>query len=301
MEHIEKAGVHSGDASCVTPPIKLRKGIQKKIIGYSKKIASALKNIGAINIQFAVQNEKVFVLEANPRASRTVPYLSKATGIPLAKIATKIALGHRLEEYGLEETPKLNFFAVKSVVFPFLKLPGTDFVLGPEMKSTGESMGIDRNFGGAYYKALLGANLNIYTKGKVAITLRPDDREHAKELAKIFHGLGFEVLATDGTSKAIGNEVPVELVKKVSEGEPNIRTKILGGEIDLVINTPKKGKDALTDGFKIRRAAVEATVPCITNMEAAFGIAEAIKSVKENGLTIEPLSYYTKRVGGKVA
>jgi carbamoyl-phosphate synthase large subunit len=301
MEHIEKAGIHSGDASCVTPPIKLGKEIQNKIISYSKKIASALGNIGAINIQFAVQDDRIFVLEANPRASRTVPYLSKATGIPLAKIATKVALGHKLEEYGLDRIPKLNCFAVKSVVFPFLKLPGTDFVLGPEMKSTGESMGMDRDFGRAYYKALLGANLNIYTKGKVAITLRPDDKKHARELARRFSGLGFEILATDGTSKAIGEGIPVEVVKKVSEGEPNIRTKILGGEIDLVINTPKKGKDALSDGFKIRRAAVEANVPCITSLEAALGIAEAIKSVKENGVTIEPLSHYVRRRGGGVA
>ena len=299
MEHVEKAGIHSGDASCVTPPIKLSREIQNRIVKYSKKISFALKNIGAINIQFAVQGNKVFVLEANPRASRTVPYLSKATGIPLAKIATKIALGHELSEYGLGGIPKLPYFAVKSVVFPFLKLPGTDFVLGPEMKSTGESMGIDRDFGRAYYKALQGANLDIYTKGKVVITLRPDDRRQAKKLAKKFSELGFEILATDGTSKAIGNGIKVEVVKKVSEGEPNIRTKILSGEIDLVINTPKRGKNALTDGFKIRRSAMEANVPCITSIEAAFGIAEAIKSVKESELTIEPLEYYTKMLGVK--
>ena len=298
MEHIEKAGVHSGDASCVTPPIKLSKKIQSRIVDYSKRISSALGNIGAINIQFAVQGEKVFVLEANPRASRTVPYLSKATGIPLAKIATKVALGHRLEEYGLHDTPKLPYYAVKSVVFPFLKLPGTDFVLGPEMKSTGESMGIDRDFGRAYYKALLGANLDMYTTGRVALSIRPDDRKHAKALAKKFSGLGFEILATEGTAKAVGNGVPVEIVKKVSEGEPNIRTKILAGEISLVINTPKRGKDALTDGFKIRRSAIEANVPCITSIEAAFGIAEAIESVKRNELTIEPLSHYVKKLKG---
>ena len=297
MEHIEKAGVHSGDASCVTPPINLSRDIQKKLVDYSGKIASALKNIGAINIQFAVQKDKVFVLEANPRASRTIPYLSKATGIPLAKIATKIALGHELDEY-VKDTPKLPYFAVKSVVFPFLKLHGTDFILGPEMKSTGESMGIDKDFGRAYYKALLGANLDIHTGGRVAISLRPDDRKHAKGLAKKFSMLGFEILATEGTSKAVGEGIPVGIVKKVSEGEPNIRTKILGGEIDLVINTPKKGKDSLSDGFKIRRSALEANVPCITSIEAAFGIAEAIKSIKESNLTIEPLGYYVKLLKG---
>jgi len=297
MEHIEKAGVHSGDASCVTPPINLSRNIQKKLVNYSRKIASSLKNIGAINIQFAVQKNKVFVLEANPRASRTIPYLSKATGIPLAKLATKIALGHELDEY-VKDTPKLPYFAVKSVVFPFLKLHGTDFILGPEMKSTGESMGIDKDFGRAYYKALLGANLDIHTGGRVAISLRPDDRKHAKSLAKKFSLLGFEILATEGTSKAVGKGIPVGVVKKVSEGEPNIRTKILGGEIDLVINTPKKGKDSLSDGFKIRRSALEASVPCITSIEAAFGIAEAIKSIKESSLTTEPLGYYVKLLRG---
>ncbi|MCX6776388.1 MAG: carbamoyl-phosphate synthase large subunit, partial [Candidatus Micrarchaeota archaeon] len=297
MEHIEKAGIHSGDASCVTPPINLSREVRKKLVDYSRKIASSLKNIGAINIQFAVQGNKVFVLEANPRASRTIPYLSKATGIPLAKIATKIALGHELDEY-VCDTPKLPYFAVKSVVFPFLKLHGTDFILGPEMKSTGESMGIDKDFGRAYYKALLGANLDIHTGGRVAISLRPDDRKHARSLAKEFSMLGFEILATDGTSRAIGEGIPVGIVKKVSEGEPNMKTKILGGEIDLVINTPKKGKDSMTDGFKIRRSAVEANVPCITSIEAAFGIAEAIKSVKENSLTIEPLGYYVKLLKG---
>ena len=297
MEHIEKAGVHSGDASCVTPPINLSKGIQKKLVDYSGKISSALKNIGAINIQFAVQNDRIFVIEANPRASRTIPYLSKATGIPLAKIATKVALGHGLDEY-VGDTPKLPYFAVKSVVFPFLKLPGTDFVLGPEMKSTGESMGIDKDFGRAYYKALLGANLDIHTGGRVAISLRSDDKKHARSLAKEFKELGFEILATEGTSKAIGGSIPVSVVKKVSEGEPNIRTKILGGEIDLVINTPKKGKDALSDGFKIRRSALEANVPCITSIEAAFGIAEAIKKIKGSDLTIEPLGHYIKILKG---
>jgi carbamoyl-phosphate synthase large subunit len=296
MEHVEKAGVHSGDASCVTPPVKLSKKIQRKIVEYSRKISSALKNVGAINIQFAVQGDMVFVLEANPRASRTVPYLSKAVGIPLAKVATKIALGHELDEYGLKETPKLPYYAVKSVVFPFLKLPGTDFVLGPEMKSTGESMGVDEEFGGAYYKALLGADLNIYTGGKVVLSLRDGDKRYARKLAERFYELGFEVLATKGTAKAVGDGIPVEVVKKSSEGEPSIITKILRGEIGLIINTPSKGRDALTDGFRIRRSAVEANVPCITSIEAAFGVADAIEHVKGKGMRVEPLSYYTKKV-----
>ncbi|MEM3690808.1 MAG: carbamoyl-phosphate synthase large subunit, partial [Candidatus Micrarchaeia archaeon] len=297
MEHVEKAGVHSGDASCVTPPVKLSEKIQKRIVEYSKKISSALKNIGAINIQFAVQGDRVFVLEANPRASRTVPFLSKATGVPLAKIATKVALGHELDEFGLRETPKLPYYAVKSVVFPFLKLPGTDFVLGPEMKSTGENMGVDREFGGAYYKALLGANASIYTSGRVVLSLRDEDKKYARRLAERFNKLGFEVLATKGTAEAIRG-ISVEVVKKSSEGEPNVATKILGGEVSIVINTPSKGRNAATDGFRIRRCAIEANVPCITSVEAAFGIADAIGCVKRRGMRVEPLSYYTKRVSG---
>lgn len=298
MEHVEKAGVHSGDASCVTPPLKLSRKAQKKVVEYSRKISAALRNIGAINIQFAVQGERVFVLEANPRASRTVPYLSKATGIPLAKIATKVALGHELDEYGLRETPKLNYYAVKSVVFPFLKLPGTDFVLGPEMKSTGESMGIAREFGVAYYKALLGANVDLYTKGRVALSLRDEDKRYARKLAERFHELGFEVLATRGTAEAVGR-VPVEVVKKSSEGEPNLQTMIMNGEISLVVNTPRKGRDAMTDGFKIRRAAIEANVPCITSIEAVFGIADAIECVRGKGVEVRPLRYYDKLRGGR--
>jgi carbamoyl-phosphate synthase large subunit len=298
MEHIEKAGVHSGDASCVTPPVRLSGPLQRKVIGYSRKISAALKNVGAINIQFAVQGENIFVLEANPRASRTVPYLSKATGIPLAKIATKIALGHDLDEYGLADTPRLPYFAVKSVAFPFLKLPGTDLVLGPEMKSTGESMGIDKNFGSAYYKALIGANLDIKTKGNVAINLGEGDHQHARRLASRFSRLGFGIFASAGTAQAIGGGLKVKVLDSAADSEPSMRGMILDGEVSLVINTPEYANEALADGISVRRAALEANVPCITSLEASFGIADAIESVGREGISTESLESYTKRIRG---
>lgn len=294
MEHIEKAGIHSGDSSCVTPPVTLSAETQAKIAEYTRGIALALKTVGAINIQYAVQNGTVYVLEANPRASRTIPYLSKATGVPLAKMATRLLLGATLDALQLPKK-QLPYFAVKSVVFPFLKLPGTDFALGPEMKSTGESMGIDKDFGRAYYKALLGANLNIQMSGKVAITLNEADKKRAAELAREFSALGFEIAATDGTAKPmLGAGMRAEVLRKVSEGTPNIVTKLRAGEIALVINTPKRGKNTLTDGFKIRRAAIESNTPCITTLEAAFSLAQALRSAKKNSLTLEPIGEYHK-------
>ncbi|MEM3059975.1 MAG: carbamoyl-phosphate synthase large subunit [Candidatus Anstonellales archaeon] len=282
MEHIERAGVHSGDASCVTPPIKLIPEVQKKILEYSKKIALGMKNIGAINIQYVVKDNVVYVLEANPRASRTIPYLSKAINVPLAKIATKVILGKKLSELSLPKggSAKISHYAVKSVVFPFLKMPGVDFVLGPEMRSTGEAMGIDYDFGVAYYKSLLGANLNIPIRGAVLISLKKEHQEHAYELGKRFSALGFVVCATEGTAKRIGNAV---VLNKAGEGEPNVISSIKNGMISLVINTPSKGKDAQTDGFKIRRVAIESNIACITNLEAAFALLDAMESVKRNG------------------
>ncbi|MDD5317614.1 MAG: carbamoyl-phosphate synthase large subunit, partial [Candidatus ainarchaeum sp.] len=296
MEHIERAGVHSGDASCVVPPITLPKKTQETIVDYSERISRALNNIGAINVQFAVQNGNVFVLEANPRASRTMPFLSKVTGIQIVKIATKVLLGGTLDSLGMPKgVPQPRYYSVKSPVFPFLKLPGTDIALGPEMKSTGESMGIDLDFGRAYYKSMLSAGVNIFTKGRVALTLNPGDKRHAPEIAREFHSLGFELYATDGTAAAIGNAAPVTIVKKVSEGAENIVEMIRDGEIDMVVNTPTKGKRSFTDGFKIRRAAIESGVPVITTLEAARGIISAVNAKKNAEFTVQPLSSYYLR------
>lgn len=297
MEHIERAGVHSGDASCVTPCVRLKESVQKKLLEYSERISLALNIIGAINIQYVVKDDQILVLEANPRASRTMPYLSKAIGLPLLKIATEAIMGKTLDELGIPRSPpKPDYFAVKSVVFPFLKLRGVDFVLGPEMKSTGESMGIDRTFPRAYYKALLGAGLKLKLSGNAAISLKDGDKERSGELAAAFQSLGYKVFATDGTAKFMRNG-HVRPLKKIAEGAPNMLSLMESGSLDLVINTPSKGKRSSTDGFKIRRAAIERNIPCITNFEAALALAEALSEAREGDLSIQPVSeYYGKNV-----
>ncbi|MDO8339776.1 MAG: carbamoyl-phosphate synthase large subunit [Candidatus Burarchaeum sp.] len=294
MEHIERAGVHSGDASCVTPPVGVSAEHQRTIVEYSEKISMALKNIGAINVQYAIRNGTVYVLEANPRGSRTMPYLSKATGVPIVKMAMKVLMGRTLKELGLKHTPKLPYYAVKSVVFPFLKLAGVDIVLGPEMKSTGESMGIDRDFGIAYYKALLGAGVVLPMKGKIAISLNKEDKGKAGELAGKFLEMGYTIGATDGTAIAIGKDA--EVLKKASEGTPNIITMMEERKLGLIINTPQVGKRSFSDGFKIRRAALENSVPLITNLEAAFGMAHALKAAKEKEIGVRSINEHVKEV-----
>ncbi|VVB98825.1 Pyruvate carboxylase subunit A [uncultured archaeon] len=290
MEHVERAGVHSGDANNVVPCVKLKPETQAKIIEYSDKIALALETIGSVNIQYVVQNDVLFVLEANPRASRTMPFLSKATGVPLVKLATKVIMGKTLDELGATEMPKMTHYAVKGVVFPFLKLPGADVVLGPEMKSTGESMGADEDFPRAFMKALLGANQRIPEKGGVAISLKDGDKERAAPLAEILHSLGFVVYATPTTATFLGENV--KLLKKISDGEPNILSEIKKGKIHLVFNTPKKGKVANTDGFRIRRACLESGIPCITSFEACEALVEAMKAAKERKINVKRIDEY---------
>lgn len=289
MEHIERAGVHSGDASTVVPPVRLKKEVQREIADISKKIALELKNIGAINIQYVVQHDIVYVLEANPRGSRTIPYLSKAIGIPLANMATKVIMGSLLADLGLNETPKNSHYAVKSVVFPFSKLSGVDSLLGPEMKSTGESMGIAEDFSTAYYKSLLGANLLIPLKGDVLISLKDGDKERGGRLARSFKELGFNVSATNGTAAYMDD---VEVLLKIGEGEPNMLSKIETGRAQLIVNTPDRERRSHSDGFRIRRSAIEHNIPCITSFEAAEALAEALRDVKEKEVTVKPIDSY---------
>ncbi|MCX8175343.1 MAG: carbamoyl-phosphate synthase large subunit [Candidatus Micrarchaeota archaeon] len=290
MEHVERAGVHSGDANNVVPCVKLKPEVQRKILEYSDKIALALGTVGAINIQYVVQNDVIYVLEANPRASRTMPFLSKATGIPLVKLATQVIMGRKLHELGFVEMPKLRHYAVKGVVFPFLKLPGSDSVLGPEMKSTGESMGCDAEFSLAFMKALLGANLKIPQGGGVAISLKDGDKERAAPLAQKLQELGYEVYATPTTATFLGANV--RLLKKISDGEPNIISEIKKGRIRMVFNTPKKGRVANTDGFKIRRACLENGIPCITNFEACEALVEALAASRGKKPSIRRIDEY---------
>ncbi len=292
MEHIERAGVHSGDASCVTPPVRLKKEVQEKILEYSRKISLELGTVGAINIQYVVRDDQLFVLEANPRGSRTMPFMSKATGIPIVQMATRAILGETLDEMGIEE-PKLEYYAVKSVVFPFLKLPGVDFLLGPEMKSTGESMGIDWEFPMAYYKALRGANLKLPKEGAVALSLKDGDKERALPVAKELLAMGYEVWATPGTAKVLPG-LRVRLLKKLADGTPNVVSELKAGKIGMVINTPSKGGKASSDGFAIRRAALEANVPCITNFEAAEALVDALRSAQAGEVVPRTLESYWK-------
>ncbi|MDE1798308.1 MAG: carbamoyl-phosphate synthase large subunit, partial [Candidatus Micrarchaeota archaeon] len=292
MEHIERAGVHSGDASCVTPPVRLKKEVQDKILEYSRKISMELETVGAINIQYVVRDDELYVLEANPRGSRTMPFMSKATGIPIVQMATRAILGETLDEMGIGE-PTLGYFAVKSVVFPFLKLPGVDFLLGPEMKSTGESMGIDWEFPMAYYKALRGANLKLPKTGAIALSLKDGDKERALPVAKELLAMGYEVWATPGTAKVLPG-LDVRILKKLADGTPNVVSELKAGKIGMVINTPSKGGKASSDGFAIRRAALEANVPCITNFEAAEALVGALKSAKEGQGMPRCLEHYWK-------
>ncbi|MFH1424998.1 MAG: carbamoyl-phosphate synthase large subunit [archaeon] len=292
MEHIEQAGVHSGDSSCVVPPQSLSNEIVKKIRDYTKKLALGLNVVGLMNVQYAVKDEVVYVLEANPRSSRTVPFISKATGIPLAKIAAQVIAGKKLKELKVKNKI-LNHVSVKSVVFPFNKLPGSDTKLGPEMKSTGESMGIADSFPEAFYKAQLGAGVEIPSDGCVFFAVNHEDKEHITEIARGFEGLGFEILAVGRTAKILRVDgVSVRKVFKASEGNLNIVDLIKRGEVDLVINTPTKGGSANRDGYKIRTACIRSNVPCITTLAGARAALKAIENAGRGGMQVKPLGDY---------
>ncbi len=297
LEHIEEAGVHSGDSACVLPPISLSKEVIDKIIEYTRKIALALKVVGLINIQFAIKDGVVYVLEANPRASRTVPFISKATGLPLAKIAAKLMMGKKLKELGVKERLNLKHVAVKEAVFPFVKLPGVDPVLGPEMKSTGEVMGIDYDFGLAYYKAELAAGMRLPTEGTVFISVKDKDKnEKLLEVARKLKELGFRIVATEGTAKFLReNGIEVEIIPKISEGRPNVIDEIINRRIDLIINTPK-GKRERSEGYLIRRTAVDFGVPYITTLAGAIAAVRGIEAVKKAKMTIKSIQEYHEEV-----
>ncbi|MHC1625950.1 MAG: carbamoyl-phosphate synthase large subunit [Methanoculleaceae archaeon] len=291
MEHIEEAGVHSGDSACVIPPQSLPDGVVETICDYTRRIALALGVIGLINIQYAVKDGVVYVLEANPRASRTVPFVSKATGIPLAKIAAKVMIGRKLGELGYSER-EIKHVAIKEVLLPFNKLPGVDTVLGPEMKSTGEVMGIDYDFGRAFYKVCIAADNELPLEGSVFISVTDDQKEEILPVARRMQELGLDLYGTEGTAEFLNDHgVTMNMVRKVQEGSPNVIDMIRHGEVRLVINTPA-GKYARQDHLAIMRAAVDYSVPYITTIAAARAAARAIEAMKEQTITIEPLSHY---------
>lgn len=290
MEHIEEAGVHSGDSACVIPPQTIPEHILNIIREYSTKLALELDVKGLMNIQYAVKldEEMVYIIEANPRASRTVPFVSKAIGVPLAKVATWIMTGAKLKDFNLTKEIKIDHVAVKESVFPFLKLPESDTVLGPEMKSTGESIGIDENFGMAFYKSQLAAGMDLPKEGKIFISVKEQDKKKIRPIAEKAANLGFELVATNGTADA-AKGVDIEKIKKVSQGSPNIRDAILNKEINLIINT-SEGKQSAKDGYIIRRLAIELGIPYVTTLSGARAALNAIEAVQNNEINVKSLN-----------
>lgn len=290
MEHIEEAGVHSGDSACVIPPQTIPEHILNTIREYSTKLALELDVKGLMNIQYAVKldEEMVYIIEANPRASRTVPFVSKAIGVPLAKVATWIMTGAKLKDFNLTKEIKIDHVAVKESVFPFLKLPESDTVLGPEMKSTGESIGIDENFGMAFYKSQLAAGMDLPKEGKIFISVKEQDKKKIRPIAEKAANLGFELVATNGTADA-AKGVDIEKIKKVSQGSLNIRDAILNKEINLIINT-SEGKQSAKDGYIIRRLAIELGIPYVTTLSGARAALNAIEAVQNNEINVKSLN-----------
>ncbi len=282
MEHIEEAGVHSGDSACSIPYTSLSDDVLATIRTATVKLAQSLKVIGLMNIQYAVQGETVFILEANPRASRTVPYVSKATGRPLAKVASLVMSGKTLEDLGVTEEIVPRHVAVKEAVLPFNKFVGTDTLLGPEMRSTGEVMGIDSDFGKAFAKAEIGAGVILATSGTVFISMNNRDKEAIVSVAKDLIELGFKVVATGGTRQALleNGVEDVELILKLHEGRPHIVDWIKNKQIQFIINTPSAEEEAQNDGLKIRRSALDYKLPIITTIAGAKATVQAIRSLQ---------------------
>jgi carbamoyl-phosphate synthase large subunit len=299
QQHIEEAGIHSGDSSCVLPPYEVKPEHLEAMRRYTRELARALSVVGLMNIQFAIANDTVYVLEVNPRASRTVPFVSKATGVPLAKIAAKLMLGRKLAEFHLLDELAVDRFYVKTPVFPFVKFPGVDPILGPEMRSTGEVMGVAENFGGAFLKAQQGAGLRLPRSGAVFISVNDQDKREVIELARQLHEMGFRLVATRGTGRRLeGAGLPCDLVYKVNEGRPNITDLVKSKQIDLIINTPL-GRVSFYDERAIRRAAMQYAVPCITTLTGAKATVEAIRALRNEVLEVRSLQDYHAQAASK--
>jgi carbamoyl-phosphate synthase large subunit len=282
MEHIEQAGVHSGDSGCSLPPFSLDPDVQAELEEQVEKLARGLRVVGLMNTQFAIQGDVVYLLEVNPRASRTAPFVSKAIGIPLAKIAAKVMVGETLAKQGYVNQRIPEYFSVKESVFPFIKFPGADPILGPEMKSTGEVMGVGRTFGEAYAKAQLASGVALPRSGTALLSVRDRDKEGAVELGRILAGMGFELVATHGTAKALAEAgVSCRRANKVREGRPHIVDMIKNGEIDLIVNTTE-GKQAITESESIRAEAVRSNVTYYTTLGAAIATCRAIDHMDEH-------------------
>lgn len=291
MEHLERAGIHSGDSISVYPTQTIEKRHQDKIIEYTEKIAKELNVIGVLNIQFIISNDEVYIIEVNPRSSRTVPYISKVTGLPVIDIATQVILGKKLKDlgYGVGVYKKNDYIAVKMPIFSFEKIKNADTSLGPEMKSTGEVLGVAKVFSEAILKAFIASGMNIKSKGRVLITVRDKDKEEVSVLANELEKLGFEIYATSGTAKYLKEKgIKATAIAKIWEGTDSIINLIQSGKLSFIINTPTKGKQSNRDGFKIRRLAVECKVPCFTALDTVQALYDALKNgTKEEDL--EPI------------
>jgi carbamoyl-phosphate synthase large subunit len=289
MEHIEEAGIHSGDSSCVLPSVQIPEEQLQTLREYTVRLARGLGVVGLMNVQYAIQNGKVYVLEVNPRASRTVPYVSKATGVPLAKMAARLMVGRKLREFDLEAELPVNFHYVKSPVFPFLKLPGADTILGAEMKSTGEVMGSAESFGLAFAKAQLAAYQRIPSSGRVFMSVNDHDKPDAISIGRDLVSLGFQLVATRGTAEVLRSAgLKVEKVFKVNEGRPNVVDLLKSSKLDLVINTPL-GRASHIDEKAIRRVAIQQGVACITTLSAAAAAVNGIRAQRERGIQVSSL------------
>ena len=291
MEHIEEAGIHSGDSACSLPPQSLSASLLKEVERQSKLLAHGLGVCGLMNIQFAIKDEEIFLLEVNPRASRTVPFVAKATGVPIAKVAARVMAGERLKNFKLEKQ-QLNHVAIKEAVFPFARFPGVDSILGPEMKSTGEVMGIDKDFSLAFAKSQLAAGAKLPKAGTVFISVRDIDKPSIVNLAVDLCNMGFLLVATTGTANSLKKAgLKVEKIKKVLEGRPHVVDNMISGQIALVINTTE-GAQAIKDSFSLRRTAITHNIPYYTTIEGAKAAVKGIQAIITGPLDVSPLQSY---------
>ncbi|MFP5238444.1 MAG: carbamoyl-phosphate synthase large subunit, partial [Acidobacteriota bacterium] len=289
MEHIEEAGIHSGDSACVLPPHTLDPALIKEIERQTEALAVELNVVGLMNIQFAIKDGVIFILEVNPRASRTSPFVSKATGVPLANLATKVMMGQTLKDLDPWNKRKAGHISVKESVFPFNRFPGVDVLLGPEMRSTGEVMGVDASFGLAFMKSQLAAGQRLPMEGTVFISVNDADKDAVVPVAKLFEELGFKIVATGGTAAHLSaNGVKAEKVLKVYEGRPNAADHVINGQIQLMINTVS-GKKTVQDSSQLRQTTLMYGVPYTTTVAGARAMAQAIKEMKGHGLAVKSL------------
>jgi carbamoyl-phosphate synthase large subunit len=292
MQHIEEAGIHSGDSACVIPAFSLSAKVISTIEAATQAMAKELAVCGLMNVQFAVKDDEVYVLEVNPRASRTVPFVSKAIGVPLAKLAAKVMAGKSLRELGFTSKIVPQHFSVKEAVFPFIRFPGIDIMLGPEMKSTGEVMGIADDLGLAYAKSQMAAQPPLPSGGNVFVSVKDSDKPETVRLAAELIRLGFKLYATSGTAQALSSaQVPVKRLFKLAEGRPHALDMLKNGEIDLIINTPS-GKVPRKDEIQIRSLAVAQRIPILTTTSGVEASIRAIKAIQAKGISVTPLQKY---------